>query len=279
MNYANDNTSRLANAIVENGFGTPEMVEKTLANGKRLPFMTFKAWKELGYQVQKGEKHAFKVNLWIMTGKKDADGNLVNNGYTLKTCYIFTGKQVKPIEDSQTVKAEEPKAEPKTEEKPKKERKVKAKKTEPKKTESKKKTRKAKTEKVAKATSQSEKTEKKSTFETWTDPANPNVHYVKYEKKSKAKTRKAEPKKTEKAEPKKAEPKLVKEIKKSEPKKVTKKAEKKLAKAPTMVRKDFVKDGIKMVNFECSDGTRGFTMPLKKYEETTKTFRKLWGII
>jgi hypothetical protein len=274
----------IANAIVENGYGTAEMVEKTLAKGKRLPFMTAKEWNRNGYLVKAGEKAAFKVRLWVKSDEKDEDGNLINNGYILKYCSIFTPKQVESIKDSQKAKAEEPKEEPKTEEKPKKvTRKAKAKKTEKviekktekepkkakaKKTESPKKTRKAKTEKVAKATLKSEKT-KKSTFETWADPENPNVHYVKYEKKSKKASRKAEPK-------------LVKEVKKAEPKKAKaepKKAEKKLVKAPTMVRKDFVKDGIKMVSFECSDGTRGFTMPLNKYEETTKTFRKLWGII
>lgn len=255
------NIELLANAIVENGFGTVEQVKKTLENGKKLPFMTYQEWLNSGYQVQKGEKAAFKVKLWVKADKKDADGNLVNNGFIYKTCSIFTGKQVKPI--SETEKAEEPKAEPKVEEPKKAPRKAK-------KTESPKKTRKATTEKVAKATSESKKTVKKSTYETWTDPENPNVHYVKYEKKSKKATRKTEPKKTE-------EPKLVKEIKKTEPKK-TRKAEKKLTKAPAMVRKDFVKDGIKMVQFECSDGTRGFTMPLKNYEKTNKSFRKLWGI-
>lgn len=237
-----NNTNLLANAIVANGYGTLENVKKTLESGKRLPFMTYQEWQNCGYQVQKGETAAFKVKLWIKADKKDADGKLVNNGFIYKTCSIFTGKQVKPISEN---------AEPKSEEKPKKT-----------KSESPKKTRKTKTEKVAKS--------KKSTYETWTDPENPNVHYVKYEKKSKKNTRRTEPK------VKKAEPKLVKEVKKSEPK--PKKAEKKLTKAPTMVRKDFLKDGIKMVSYEATDGTRGFTMPLKNYEKTTKSFKKLWGI-
>lgn len=66
------------------------------------------------------------------------------------------------------------------------------------------------------------------------------------------------------------------ETKKDAPKKATMK----LAKAPTMIRKDFIKEGIKMVEFVASDNSKGFTMPLAKYENMSnkKRFDKMWGI-
>jgi len=107
-------------------------------------------------------------------------------------------------------------------------------------------------------------------------PHRDGVVVVKYEKKAKKNSKKATRKTTTKVvETKKSEP------KKATPKKATKKlATKKTTKAPTMIRKDFVKNGLKMVQFVASDNKMGFTMPLANYENMTnkKRFDKMWGI-
>ena len=67
---------------------------------------TYKKWKDLGYQVQKGQKSIAKFQVWKHTGKKtetmtDEDGNEVeaeDRGHMfMKTAAFFSRSQVEAI--------------------------------------------------------------------------------------------------------------------------------------------------------------------------------------
>ena len=60
-------------------------------------FHTYEAWKEAGYQVQKGQKAAFSAVIWKMTHKKDDEGNIFDK-LIMKQAYFFGQHQVKPIQ-------------------------------------------------------------------------------------------------------------------------------------------------------------------------------------
>lgn len=68
---------------------------------------TFAAWKELGYQVQKGQKAVVALTIWKHSGPKqdslkDKDGNelqFVDKGRMfMKTAHFFSASQVAKIE-------------------------------------------------------------------------------------------------------------------------------------------------------------------------------------
>lgn len=68
---------------------------------------TFAAWKELGYQVQKGQKAVVALTIWKHSGPKqeamtDKDGNTlqaVDKGRMfMKTAHFFSASQVAKIE-------------------------------------------------------------------------------------------------------------------------------------------------------------------------------------
>lgn len=60
-------------------------------------YHTYEGWKEIGQQVQKGEKAQFSAKIWKMTVKKDEDGK-PQNKLIMKSAYFFSRQQVKPIE-------------------------------------------------------------------------------------------------------------------------------------------------------------------------------------
>lgn len=59
-------------------------------------FHTYEAWKELGYQVQKGQKAQFRAQIWKMTEKKNAEGEQVKK-LIMKTACFFGRDQVEKI--------------------------------------------------------------------------------------------------------------------------------------------------------------------------------------
>lgn len=69
----------------ENGF-TPEDI-----------FHTYQEWKELGYQVQKGEKAKFQGKIFLPIRDKQDKEKI--KGYFLKTASFFGVEQVKKIEE------------------------------------------------------------------------------------------------------------------------------------------------------------------------------------
>ena len=66
---------------------------------------TFAVWKHLGYSVKKGEKAAFKTQIWKPSKRKvknddeqnDKDENVISGMY-LVTAHFFTSSQVEPME-------------------------------------------------------------------------------------------------------------------------------------------------------------------------------------
>lgn len=128
------NLEIIANEIIARGLATEEQVERTLAKGKMLPFMTYQEWKRHGYIVKKGEKALFVTRLWKAKSRKVEDENgdekVVFDSFVQPYCYIFGGHQVEKIgekkeDNSQTEKAQPVKVETKA---PKKESKKETKK-------------------------------------------------------------------------------------------------------------------------------------------------------
>lgn len=68
---------------------------------------TYAKWKELGYQVRKGEKAIARFKIWKYTkGKKKAETEeeAIQKGYCfLKTASFFKASQVDKIENKQVV--------------------------------------------------------------------------------------------------------------------------------------------------------------------------------
>ena len=124
------NLEIIANEVVNLGLASVETVEKTLSQGKALPFMTYQEWRKHGYSVKKGEKALFRVRLWKKTDVKNDKGEKVGDKFVSPYCYIFGGNQVEKIgaksSTSETRKEETPK-EAKVEAKPRNSKKSKAK--------------------------------------------------------------------------------------------------------------------------------------------------------
>ena len=59
---------------------------------------TYAAWKELGYQVQKGQKAVAKFPVWKYTSKKNEETGEEENAHMfMKTASFFRLEQVAPI--------------------------------------------------------------------------------------------------------------------------------------------------------------------------------------
>jgi len=81
------NTQRVHEAAQAAG-----LEEKTL--------LTYAEWKKAGFQVQKGQKAALKVSLWIPSNKKKiAEGLETEVKFVVKTASLFTEDQVKEKEE------------------------------------------------------------------------------------------------------------------------------------------------------------------------------------
>lgn len=64
------------------------------------PLHTYAKWKELGYQVKKGEKSQHKITIWKHTTKKVVDANneeIDKSKCFPKTSAFFTLEQVEKI--------------------------------------------------------------------------------------------------------------------------------------------------------------------------------------
>ena len=63
-----------------------------------MPLYTWAVWRNMGYQVRKGEKCKHRVTMWKMGQKKDDEGNMVDTGRCFhKTMSLFTSEQVEKI--------------------------------------------------------------------------------------------------------------------------------------------------------------------------------------
>ena len=56
---------------------------------------TYAGWKELGYQVRKGQKAIASFYIWKYTSKKDSDGEEENSKMFWKKASFFKQSQVK----------------------------------------------------------------------------------------------------------------------------------------------------------------------------------------
>lgn len=98
------NTEIIINEALANGLYTKEQIEIILASGQMIPLHTFKAWKDNGYIVKKGEHARITTRLWKYTNKTkkgtDADENTdgtAHNHYYLAKAFLFTADQVEKI--------------------------------------------------------------------------------------------------------------------------------------------------------------------------------------
>ena len=58
---------------------------------------TYAKWKELGYQVQKGQKALFTTCIYKYVEKQDKDGNVTSKKMFPKNSAFFRLSQVQPI--------------------------------------------------------------------------------------------------------------------------------------------------------------------------------------
>ena len=86
--------------------GTGKFIEVETQDGKKqleIPeaIHTYAKWKELGYQVRRGEKSEIKIQVWKYRGKIQTDeesGEEVEKGRCfMKVASFFTAKQVDAI--------------------------------------------------------------------------------------------------------------------------------------------------------------------------------------
>lgn len=61
------------------------------------PVHTYAKWKELGYQVQRGQKALFQTTIYKCVEKKSADGTITSRRMFPKMSAFFGKSQVQPI--------------------------------------------------------------------------------------------------------------------------------------------------------------------------------------
>lgn len=62
------------------------------------PIHTYAAWKELGYQVQKGQKAVASFKIWKHTSKENKETGKKETHMFMTKAFFFTGAQVAPIQ-------------------------------------------------------------------------------------------------------------------------------------------------------------------------------------
>lgn len=103
------NSEIILNAAISNEIITLTDAEKLIQKYGDLPIHTYQHWKEIGYQVRKGERAAFKALLWkLAKGKKQAedpadDGEQTETKETkrkmiMTRAALFTWEQVDKID-------------------------------------------------------------------------------------------------------------------------------------------------------------------------------------
>lgn len=83
-------------AIAHNIY-TKEQVEALISTFTDLGLHTYGDWKNLGYQVRKGEKARIKTKLWKKTKNKETGKEEKESKFYLCTAYLFTKDQVDKI--------------------------------------------------------------------------------------------------------------------------------------------------------------------------------------
>ena len=75
-----------------NDQGEPVMVKEPE------PIHTYAAWKDLGYQVQKGQKAIASFKIWKHTTKENKETGKNESKMFLTTAFFFKSSQVAPIQ-------------------------------------------------------------------------------------------------------------------------------------------------------------------------------------
>ena len=125
MSLANDkhNSSIILAAGIEAGAINPVALLEYFQTGRMPAVHTFDVWQKAGYQVRKGEKHAFEARIWkytekatkltaeeaaemnaanILDGVQYAEGDEISRGnFIKKTAYFFTFAQVEKAPELQ----------------------------------------------------------------------------------------------------------------------------------------------------------------------------------
>lgn len=73
------------------GEGNPVQIKETE------PIHTYTRWKEMGYQVQKGQKAVAKLTIWKHTTKKDKETGEETENMFMKTAAFFSLSQVQKL--------------------------------------------------------------------------------------------------------------------------------------------------------------------------------------
>lgn len=107
----NEQMELLKNGIIKS---TGKQIEVVNALGEKLtvaepePIHTYAIWKQLGYQVKKGEKAKASINIWKHVAKTEEMEVTYENGSTgieevdaskmfMKKAFFFTFEQTEPI--------------------------------------------------------------------------------------------------------------------------------------------------------------------------------------
>lgn len=61
------------------------------------PIHTYQVWKDLGYQVQKGQKAIARITIWKHTSKKDEETGEEDTKLFMKTAAFFSMSQVEKV--------------------------------------------------------------------------------------------------------------------------------------------------------------------------------------
>lgn len=102
------NLQIITGACIANGLYTEEHALELLEQFGELPVHTFKAWKERGYSVKKGQHATLKVEIWRHKDRRQdqepeqeqdqEQERLERPGdFYKKVCHLFTFEQVEPI--------------------------------------------------------------------------------------------------------------------------------------------------------------------------------------
>ena len=92
--------------LMEQGILKPtgRMLEQVMEDGTTIqipepePIHTYNGWKELGFQVRKGEHAKASFQIWKYTGKKDEETGEETDGHCfMKKAFWFTLDQVEKI--------------------------------------------------------------------------------------------------------------------------------------------------------------------------------------
>lgn len=91
--------------IIDNArFGLAADGKLEMVNGQPEEIHTYNKWKELGYQVFRGEKAICKLAIWKPISKKKAEDEEEQEKdvrMTMKTAFFFSAKQVYLVEDAE----------------------------------------------------------------------------------------------------------------------------------------------------------------------------------